>query len=263
MRTEVLSDHPDDMLNEAVRLRQGAALEWLDRVKAARQDRDRARSAGRWLAWVRLAFAVSRLKRAAAREHVTAAPPTGREEALRAGRDAEHRVASQLGRSLNDEWLLFRGYRNARGEIDGLLLGPRGLFAIEVKHRNATVYIRGDEWQAQRFDKYGHSHGPRSPMQDAGGRSPSEQLTEPVAALSRWLRKNGREAPITPVILLSHDNAQIGAMESPTVGVVRSVRRLVALIERSPRTLDGKRREEIGRLIRRDHQFHAARRPTS
>lgn len=263
MRIEVLSEHPDAMLATAVRWRRGRVLERAARVESARQDRDRARSERRWLTWARLALAVSRAKREAARQPVAPHVPSGREEALRAGRNAERRVARQLARSLDHSWVLFRGYRNARGEIDGLLLGPRGLFAIEVKHRNATVYIRGDDWQAQRFDREGHSRGARIPMRDARGRSPSEQLTEPVAALGRWLRENGRETPITPVVLLTHDNGRVGSLERPTVQVVRSVRSLVALVSRSPARLDGKRCEEIGRLIRRDHKFHQGTRPVS
>ena len=59
-----------------------------------------------------------------------------------AGIEGEQLVASGLGRVLDDEWTLIRGYRNRRGEIDHLLLGPRGLIAIEGKHRNATGSLR-------------------------------------------------------------------------------------------------------------------------
>ena len=57
-----------------------------------------------------------------------------------AGIEGEQLVASGLGHVLNDEWTLIRGYRNKRGEIDHLLLGPHGLIAIEGKHRNALVH---------------------------------------------------------------------------------------------------------------------------
>ena len=63
-----------------------------------------------------------------------------------AGIAGEQLVASGFGRVLNDEWTLIRGYRNRRGEIDHLLLGPRGLAAIEGKHRNALVHCDGDHW---------------------------------------------------------------------------------------------------------------------
>lgn len=148
-----------------------------------------------------------------------------------------------------------RGYCNSRGEIDALLLGPRGLFAIEQKYRSVRVFIRGDEWTAEQIDKYGKTRGVRFPIRDMKGRSPSEQVKEPVAALSRWLSTNKRGMPITPVVLLTHPSARIGSAQNPTVRVERSTRRLLALLERSRYTLDAGRRADIERLIRRDHSF--------
>jgi len=49
----------------------------------------------------------------------------------------------------NGAELAHRAARPRRGEIDHLLLGPLGLFAIEVKSINATVHIDGDRWQAE------------------------------------------------------------------------------------------------------------------
>lgn len=263
MRTEILSEFPDTMLAEAERKRRHGAGEQLARVESLREERRRARSEGRWLAWLRLAFAASGAKREATRQHLASALPTGREEAMRAGRNAERRVAVELAEALDDEWLLLRGYCNARGEIDALLLGPRGLFAIEEKYRSVRVYICGSEWTAQQIDKRGRPYGTRFPIRDGKGRSPSEQVKDPAAALSRWLSTNKRGAPITPVVLLSHPNARIGFMERPTVRVERSVRQLLTLIERSRYTLDPGRRADIERLIRRDHEFHNAKRSPS
>ena len=77
---------------------------------------------------------------------MTAGQSSSEEEILTAGVAGEQQVAAQLGRVLGDEWTLLRGYSNRRGEIDHLLLGPRGLLAIESKHRNATVHCDGDTW---------------------------------------------------------------------------------------------------------------------
>ena len=44
-----------------------------------------------------------------------------------------------LDNALDDSWTLFKGYRNRAGEIDYLLIGPTGLFAIEVKARQRGV----------------------------------------------------------------------------------------------------------------------------
>jgi hypothetical protein len=263
MRITVLSDHPDLMLAELERERQRGAVEQLARVESLRAERRRARSAGRLLAWLRLTFAVSGAKREATRQYLLSALPTAREETILAGRNAERRVADELAAALGDEWLLLRGYCNSRGEIDALLLGPRGLFAIEEKYRSIRVYVRGDEWAAEQIDKDGTPRGARSPMRDGKGRSPSQQVNEPVAALSSWLSTNKRGTPITPVVLLTHSRARIGLMRDPTVRVERSIRGLLSLVERSSYTLDARRRADIERLVRRDHEFHAARRAPS
>ncbi|HEX5296668.1 MAG TPA: nuclease-related domain-containing protein [Streptosporangiaceae bacterium] len=261
MRIEVLSEYPDVMLADAERERRRSAVEQMARVESLREERRRARSKGRWLDWMRLALTVSGAKREATRQHVASILPTAREQTIRAGRNAERRVADELAKVLDDEWVLLRGYHNSRGEIDALLLGPRGLFAIEEKYRSVRIYVRGDAWMAEQIDKYGKSRSARFPIRDGKGRSPSEQVKEPVAALSRWLSTNKRGTPITPVVLLTHPGARIGSLQDPTVRVEKSVRRLLALIERSRYTLDAGRRADIERLIHRDHTSHGARKP--
>jgi hypothetical protein len=263
VRIEVLSEHPDLMLADIERERQRGTAEQLARVESLREERRQARSAGRWLAWLRLVFAVPGARREATRRHLATALPTAREQTILAGRNAERRVADELAAALDDEWLLLRGYCNSRGEIDALLVGPNGLFAIEEKYRSIRVYVRGDEWTAQQVDKFGNPRSARVPMRDGKGRSPSEQVKEPAAALSRWLSTNKRGTPITPVVLLTHPGARIGYVQDPTVRVERSVPRLLALIERSDYALGPERRADIERLVRRDHEFHAGKRVRS
>src|ERR1700730_1840027 len=103
-------------------------------------------------------------------------------EKIRAGTAGDQLVATELGRALDDDWTLLRGYRNRRGEIDHLLLGPQGLFAIEVKNINATVHIDGDRWRADKYDNYGNLVEQRE-VADRKGRSPSEQLNESAGEL--------------------------------------------------------------------------------
>jgi hypothetical protein len=261
MRIEVLSEYPDVMLEEAESERRRGALEQQARVESLRGERGQARSDGRWLSWLRLAFAMSGAKREATRQHLVSALPTAREQAMLAGRNAERRVADELAAALDDEWVLLRGYCNSRGEIDALLLGPRGLFAIEQKYRSVRVFIRGDEWTAEQIDKFGKTRGAGFPIRDKKGRSPSEQVKEPAAALSRWLSTNKRGTTVTPVVLLTHPSVRIGSIQHPTVRVERSTRSLLALVERSQYALDAGPRTDIEHLIRRDHEFHKAKKP--
>ena len=70
---------------------------------------------------------------------------TGRRRGARAGGGRGEREAAQaLGTVLDDAWVLIKGYKNPRGEIDYLLPGPGGLFAVEVKYVNATFTIARD-----------------------------------------------------------------------------------------------------------------------
>ena len=157
-----LSNHPGDLLDEVSRRRVGtekhalsvyedALIQYRARVQTIRVKRDRARAQHRWGAWLRLAFAGWREKRAVPRPPIPAAGHTDLEEKLRAGIAGEQLVAVELGRVLDDDWTLLRGYRNRRGEIDHMLLGPNGLFAIEVKNLNATVHVDGDRWRADKY----------------------------------------------------------------------------------------------------------------
>src|SRR5215475_13815320 len=162
-----LSNHPGVMLRDIYLERRTAAdrarSQYDDalarhrrRLKMLRDQRDHERTRHRWLAWLRLRLAAWREERRAPRQPAAATEPTPREEALKAGVTGEQIVVADLRRALDDDWTLLRGYRNQRGEIDGILLGPPGLFAIEVKHRSATVHVSGDNWQFDKYDNYGN-----------------------------------------------------------------------------------------------------------
>jgi hypothetical protein len=259
MRIVTLSDHPGDMLADAVSERQRGTARQEAVLNDARRSRDQAWARRRWFSWLRLVLTARREARELARQRPSAGRPTGREDSIRAGRDAEQRVADTLGQALDGDWALFRGYRNRRGEIDGLLLGPGGLFAYEVKYHNATVHINGDDWQSEKFDRYGNQVSDRAPMRDKRGRSPSRQLSEPAAMLADWLGKRGHPVSVTPVVLFTHERARVGSIRNPTVGVETSVRGLLRLVEQSPSTLTARQRAAIAQIIRDDHRHHERR----
>ena len=273
MRVVELSNHPGDMLNDAALRRQAAdkrahsryedaLIQHQARIKAARVKRDRARRRREWWAWLRLAFGVWTQKRRAPRPPATNFEPTDQEEKIKAGIAGEQLVAVELGRALNDDWTLLRGYRNRRGEIDHLLLGPRGLFAIEVKNLNATVYIDGDDWRADKYDNYGNLVEQR-PITDRKGRSPSEQLNESAAELERFLKERGQPVPTQRVVVLTHRRSRLAPGQNPTVHVGTSTGYVLTLINDSDRQLDERQRAELQRLIQHDHDFHekSRRRP--
>jgi hypothetical protein len=272
MQTIELSNHPGDMLNDASRRRaaaekhvlslyEDALIRYRARVQTIRVKRDRARAQHRWWAWLRLAFAGWREKRGVPRPPIPAAGHNDTEEKLMAGIAGEQLVAAELGRALDDDWTLLRGYRNRRGEIDHLLLGPAGLFAIEVKNLNATVHVDGDRWRADKYDNYGNLVEQR-PIADAKGRSPSAQLNEPAGDLERFLRERGQPVTVQRVVILAHRRSRIGTAQNLTVRVGTSADYLLTLINSPSRQepLTGNQRHEIRRLIQHDHALHDKRR---
>ncbi len=272
MQTVELSNHPGDMLSDASRQRiaaekrahsvhQDALIRYQARVQTVRVKRDRARAEHRWWTWLRLSLSVWTAKRQVPRQPVPAAGHTDLEEKLMAGIAGEQLVAVELGRALDDDWTLLRGYRNRRGEIDHLLLGPRGLFAIEVKNLNATVYVDGDRWRADKYDNYGNLVEQR-PIADRRGRPPSVQLNEPADDLERFLRERGQPVQVQRVVILAHRRSKLGAVRNPAVLVGTSTGDVLALISNSADRLSRGQQAGIQRLVQHDHEFHGKRRRT-
>jgi hypothetical protein len=260
MRVIELSNHPGDMLAD-VSLRRRAAesraqnryedalIQYRARVQTIRVKRDRARRNHQWWTWLRLAFAVRAEKRRVPRLAVPdlADAGTDAEEKIRAGIAGEQLVAAELGRVLDDGWTLLRGYRNRRGEIDHVLLGPRGLFAIEAKNINATVHIDGDRWRADKYDNYGNLVEQRL-IADRKGRSPSEQLNEPADELERFLHQRGQPVTVQRMVVLTHRRSRLGPRRNATVHVGTSTGDVLALVRASAGELGERRRAEVGRL---------------
>jgi hypothetical protein len=270
MRVIELSNHPGDMLHDVSLRRQAtqsrararyedALIQHQARVQTIRVQRDRARHDHRWWTWLRLILAVWAQNRRKPPKPAPQAGDTDTEARIKAGIAGEQLVATELGRALGDDWTLVRGYRNRRGEIDHLLLGPSGLFAIEVKNLNATVSIDGDRWRADKYDNYGNLVEQRE-VADRKGRSPSEQLNEPAGELERFLRERGQRVTVQRVVILAHKRSRIGPRRYPTVHVGTSTDDVLNLVRDSEQELDERQRADAERLIRRDHDFNERRR---
>ena len=286
MKVITLSDHPAEMLEDihshhqaaadreraahqqALARHQEALARHSARVTALRQDRDRARADRRWFTWAKTTVVTWHTQQR--RPRPPAPPQVSRpggaqhsvadEEAiLTAGITGEHIVAADLGAVLGDEWTSLHGYRNRRGEIDHVLVGPRGLFTIEVKYRNATVDVDGDQWRFRKYDHYGNlvEHGL---ITDRGGRSPSVQLNESTAELERFLHSRNHPVRARRVVMLTHPRSALGECRNLTVDLVAtSTGRLAGFVGESPAVFGAGQVAELQQLIIHDHQFNQRR----
>lgn len=274
MHTVELSNHPGRLLAVEAARREAersdrqashrrALAEHAECLARLEQRRATARADRRLLAW--LAATVS-LRRLRADPPKLAAPPPGsaaesfqRRQRIEAGARGEQLLADELAARLDDGWILFRGYRNRRGEIDHLLLGPVGVIAVEVKYRNATVSCDGDAWSYVKYDRYGNQveHGA---LCDRAGRSPSQQLNEPADALEELLARRGRRLRIARLLIFNHPRAALDQISGPTVDLGTGGQAVLELIDGMEGDLSADRVARIEQLILRDHQLSQPRR---
>jgi hypothetical protein len=271
MRIVELSNHPGEMLQDIHQRRraeveraqsqhEAALAEHRKYVDDLREHRDQARAQRRWWSWLRCSLSIWGQGARVPRPPVLATGPTHTEDILAAGMDGEQAVADELGYVLNDDWTLLRGYRNRRGEIDHVLLGPRGMFAIEVKHRNAMVYIDGDRWEYEKYDNYGNLVD-QGCIKDRRGRSPSVQLNEAADELERFLHSRGQPVSVGRIVMLTHPKSELGDTRNMTVHIVAtSTDYVVKHLSNSPSVFHAQQLGKLEQLIMRDHHFHEARR---
>ena len=268
MRQMVLSDHVADMRAERQSPGSRAAGDSQRELAAHRrwvaeavELRDLARQRRRPFAWLRWTLEARRRMRARTPVPPATAhrPADARLGALDGGAEGEREVADVLNRALGKDWTLFKGYRNARGEIDYLILGPAGLFAVEVKYVNGTFRITAARWTYVKIDRYGIAHEEHV-LADAGDRPPHRQLGEPARQLEDFLARRGHPVRVQPVVLLNHPRARIGYLdENLGVPVLTSTRQLAGLVLAAGGNLSASERTEIAGLVERDHRFHERR----
>ena len=267
MRIVELSNHVESIRSaaEAARLAKGTSLRVqreaaLRQVNELRGQRRQARRSGQWWRWLRLWFAISRAKRGLPLPSIGESVLSGAEQKARSGMAAERRVSDGFAAALGDDWVLFHGYQNGRGEIDHVLVGPRGVVAIEVKNVNATVEIDGDVWTAKKFDRYGN-RVPARRLADRSGRSPSVQVNEGADALEEFLRRRGQQIRVRRVVLLTHGKSKIARQRNLTVDAVgTSAQKVLDLLNSMPPTIRAAQRATVESHIQKDHAFHESRR---
>lgn len=271
MKIVILSDHTQDKVQEAAGRRQ---VEFDDAMKA-REDALRARQQRKdhYLAQLRMAWrarqwwaVVSGAMTVAfgALPHVPSHPmlrSAERDEIVyERGGEGEKRVRDHLARLLGDEWTLIMGYKNPKGEVDQILAGPSGVFALEIKFVNCTVHCDGDRWWRDKYDRYGNLVEANLSIADKRGRGPSRQLNEAADSLQQFLSRRIGEGRVRRAVVLSHDSSRIGTLLDVRVDLVTTlaswdVRSFVG----ATTVLDDQGVARIVDTIRQDHDFHERR----
>ena len=150
----------------------------------------------------------------------------------RAGLEGEEEVASRLRSVLGDEWVLFSGVvvDGAWGDIDHVLVGPAGVFAIEVKNWSGEIVYDDDRRLWYRISN-------RAPNGEIL-KDPVRQIEQAAAALRRLLG-----IKTTPVVVFTNRNSTYRG-DHPTTQVF-TLPHFIGWISSQPHTLDSPEVETI------------------
>lgn len=136
------------------------------------------------------------------------------ERSFRQGREGERTVARLLRQGLNEQWTLFLNVQlpGNRADMDMLLLGPPGLFVLEVKAYSGQFAYRRDRWYRKTMTGWRLQR--RNPIRQARGNAGllhtyiQEHLKKDLWVEPRlvWAGEGTLELeqPVTPVWVLAH-----------------------------------------------------------
>ncbi|GAA4609792.1 hypothetical protein BJY16_007510 [Actinoplanes octamycinicus] len=271
MQVVMLSDHGGDQLDQSIRRLHAVETDVADWNQAYQDAWQELQGSRRAKPWWRRALGISTVAEQEATVRVQFArygiaeadherqQAEARAHQQAAGVDGEQALVHGLA-GLDDSWVMLRGYRNRRGETDHVLVGPAGVWAVEVKRRRIRLHVSGYQWWYEKLSARGQVVETGWAV-DGSGRTWGEQVTQVATDLGAWLARNHHPVPIRTAVMIMHEQAAIGCCEHPAVNTIGTrPEHLLWAIERSGTLLTPATCQQIVDLIRRDHRFHNQRR---
>jgi hypothetical protein len=130
------------------------------------------------------------------------------------GLEGEKRVAKLLNGTLSDDFYLMNGayFRDGGGDIDHIVLGPNGLFAIETKNWSGKVTCNGDEWHRDNRHRKSNSASPSKQVKKNASRI--RNIVESSKNLS------GTRIWVEGIVVFANKHVDLN-VNHPTVSVLR------------------------------------------
>lgn len=126
----------------------------------------------------------------------------------RKGQLGEERILNVLYSLLDGRWWVFRNLElpgQRMGDIDLVLVGPTGVWALEVKAFDGEYRNVGDRWERRSGSRWLPAFG-----------SPSSQAKKHAAALSHILQRHNVKQWITAVVVWANPDATL-TVQNPSV----------------------------------------------
>jgi hypothetical protein len=131
-------------------------------------------------------------------------------ENYRLGEEGEERALQAILQVLDGNWTLFQNInlpgRN-KADLDLVLVGPPGVWALEVKNYRGKYRNKGDRWEYRRGKVW-------KPLKS----SPSQQALNGAARLGNFFKADVINAFVTPVVIWATEEGTL-EVENPQVAV--------------------------------------------
>ncbi|MFH1126366.1 MAG: nuclease-related domain-containing protein [Candidatus Altiarchaeota archaeon] len=137
------------------------------------------------------------------------------------GPRGEERVLEELGK-LKDDYVLIRNVviPPSRGDIDYILVGPTGIFAIETKNVGGVVSCDGDRWGRHKVGRRGRFY-----RLEIG--NPSMQVKRSAKTLKDFILRNGskifgRKTPhiwVYGILIFTNEGVRLN-LRNPSVEIL-------------------------------------------
>jgi hypothetical protein len=136
---------------------------------------------------------------------------------FRFGKEGEDAVIEELKKTLDDNYVYVTNYQipNTKiGDIDGLLICPKGILVLEVKNYVGVFRISGDD-MLRRL---------RGDIYKLYRRSPFQQVIRQTKYLDKFFKDNGVNVRVLPIVVLV--TGKISAISGATGVFVAEINKL-------------------------------------
>ena len=131
-------------------------------------------------------------------------------ELHRLGEEGEEKTVQMIIQALDGNWTLFRNVslpgRN-KGDLDIILVGPPGVWVLEVKNFRGEYRNIGETWE--------YRHGRQW---KAAPKSPSRQASNNAVRLANFLRADNLKVFVNPAVVWVNEESSL-LVENPSVAV--------------------------------------------
>ena len=131
-------------------------------------------------------------------------------EEYRRGEEGEERVVQLIVQALDGNWTLFRNIQipgRNKGDLDIVLVGPPGVWVLEVKNFQGKYRNIGDRWEYFHSKKWTPAKG-----------NPSQQAFNNAVRLGNFLKADHLKVFVNAVVVWANEESQL-VFENPSTAI--------------------------------------------